>query len=84
MLTINSICQIIGLGVEIVATALLLIAAWKSRKPMFLVPWLVLKGSAMPALIGLSLYVVALLTAKIGISTGMAFMAVSLVATGIT
>ena len=36
----------------------------------------------MPVLIGISLYVTALLTIKIGIKTGMAFMAVSLIATG--
>lgn len=82
MLTINNTHQIITLSVEIVATTLLLICALKNRKPTLLVPWLVLRGSVMPVLIGISLYLTALLTIKIGIKTGMAFMAVSLIATG--
>lgn len=82
MLTINNTHQIISLSVEIVATTLLLICALKNRKPTLLVPWLVLRGSVMPVLIGISLYLTALLTIKIGIKTGMAFMAVSLIATG--
>nr|CAH0109363.1 unnamed protein product [Daphnia galeata] len=81
MLTINNTHQIISLSVEIVATTLLLICALKNRKPTLLVPWLVLRGSVMPVLIGISLYLTALLTIKIGIKTGMAFMAVSLIAT---
>lgn len=82
MLTNDSIDPIISLGVGMAAAACVLIAAWKDRRPMLLVPWLVLEGSTLPVMIGNSIYFGTLLTIRMGTSTGMAFLAVSLLATG--
>ncbi|XP_046634242.1 uncharacterized protein LOC124313378 [Daphnia pulicaria] len=83
MLTNDSIDPIISLGVGMAAAACVLIAAWKDRRPMLLVPWLVLEGSTLPVMIGNSIYFGTLLTIRMGTSTGMAFLAVSLLATAI-
>ncbi|EFX85199.1 hypothetical protein DAPPUDRAFT_313849 [Daphnia pulex] len=83
MLTNDSIDPIISLGVGMAAAACVVIAAWKDRRPMLLVPWLVLEGSTLPVMIGNSIYFGTLLTIRMGTSTGMAFLAVSLLATAI-
>ncbi len=82
MLRNDSIVLIISMGVRIAAAACVLIAAWKDRRPMLLVPWLVLQGSSLPVTIGNLIYLGTLLTIRMGTSTGMAFLAVSLLAIG--